>query len=273
VGELVRLFSSMGKPVVQENTVRVKHIQELVIHSDVTNIEFIIHDKKRAHFILETFEKGPTLDVNLTNDRLEINVELRKKKRFFQIRGDYGKLMIYLPKDFAENYFIQTTVGNIRFADVHFNDADLHTGAGDIKVNQVEGGYVRVESGAGNIKIEDVNVIEFVARSGAGNIRGRNCSGKLAIQSGAGNIHFTLDGEDDVSMKSGAGNIDVYFRNPSMLDGKLQTGTGIGTVNNYLMSEDDTSRDASMIFGEGERQYLFKTGVGNVNLYEQREAE
>lgn len=265
---MVGFFSTMDNPIVQENTVEVDKIQELAVYSDVTNVHFSIHDKKQVHLVLETFEKGPELGVQLINQRLEINVELLKKRNFIQGKQKISKLTIYLPNDFAEHYLIHSSVGNIRFADLILKEVQMKTGAGDIKIDNIESEKISIESGAGNIRLNQVDTLELFAKSVAGNIKGKECRGKLTIKSGAGNADFHVDGKDDLYMKSGAGNIRVHIQNPHNLNATLRVSAGIGNVQTDLPLGGEKASKLSGVLGSGEKQFLFKTGLGNINLYE-----
>lgn len=266
---MVNLFQSMGSPVVQEDRIEADHIFEIAVYADVSNVHFVVSKEKHAHIVLDTFNKGPQLEVNLINERLEIYAEMQHKRRIFQFGSQHGKLTIYLPKDFAENYLVHATAGNIRFQDLTFREAELKTGAGDIKVRDVEGEYLIAESGAGNITIKHMTA-ELTAKSGAGNIKGIDCAGKLTVKSGAGNVDFQILGQDDVEMKSGAGNMHIHLPEPKNLDATLTVSAGLGNVRTDFTGGQDKSGNISKVYGNGKADLKFITGVGNINLYENR---
>ncbi|MCM3740548.1 DUF4097 domain-containing protein [Oceanobacillus luteolus] len=264
---MVGFFHKMGHPIVQENTVEAEEIRELAVYSDVTNIYFSVHDKKQVHLVLETFEKGPELGVQFMDRRLEINLEFLKKRSFIQMKQNTSTLTIYLPRDCADYYHIHSSVGNIRFTDLFFIEGKFKTGAGNIKVEDVDAEKITIESGAGNIRLNRVNTEDLHAVSGAGSIKGRECRGKINIKSGAGNVDFHVDGEDDLSMKSGAGNISVGFSGIANLNAALQVSAGFGNVQTDFPLEGKKPSNLSGVLGNGDKQFIFKTGVGNINLY------
>lgn len=264
---MVNIFRTIGEPVVQEKTIELEHLKEVVINSDITNVVLLVCDQKQVHLMLETFKGGPELKLHLVNGRLEIDVKLQEKINIIQIRQEVSELTIHLPRNFADRYLIQSSVGNIKIFELTFQQLEMKTGAGDIKVKQVEAESISMESGAGNIKLNEVSTKKLFALSGAGNIKGKDCRGSVTVKSGAGNIDFHADGRDDLSLKSGAGNISVYLPDTSTLNATLKANAGIGKVRTDLPEESKKASKLSKVLGEGLQKLRFKTGVGNISIY------
>lgn len=269
VGAMRNFFDSTGESIRQENTVEVERIKELAVNSDVTNVHFSVHDKQRIDMVLETFEKGPELVVQQTNDRLEVNVEIPRKRRIFRMKKQYSKLTIYLPEQFAERYEVKCSVGNVRMANLIAKQLEVKTGAGEMKLCTINAEYLKLESGAGNIQLRAINAGHLVATAGAGNIKGNACHGELTLESGAGNIECDVDGEDDLFMKSGAGNIYVHFQNPEQLNASIGATAGLGNVWTDLPVGIEKAGKFSSVLGKGERDMTFITGVGNIKLFKE----
>lgn len=237
------------KKDVQENTIDVSHIEELIVESGISNVQLIPHEKKHVWVILETYEKGPELEVYLNDNVLRIVATMPGKRNWFITTSwETTKLTIYLPEDFAQEYQIQSTAGNL-------------------ELRGITAEHFEVESGAGNISLDWIDANQLIVKTGAGNIKGTGCTGELNISSGAGNIDFEVAGEHDVTVHSGAGNVDVYFENEKVLDAKLQVSAGLGKVRTNFPVDSTKNNKFSHVFGNGESDIKLSTGVGNINLY------
>lgn len=261
---MVNIFGTPGKRIIQENTVELEHIKELVVDSNIANIQLLTHEEKHVQLMLETYENGPDLGVSLNNEVLQVDVKLPGKKKLLVIgKPEVSILYIYLPENFAEHYQIQTTVGNVTVSDLYGRKLVIETSAGNITINYVEMEKLTVESGAGNIKLEQIQSNQLVADSGAGNINGMYCKGKIIAESGAGNILFHVDGEEDVTMKTGVGNIHAYFTDIESLNATLTASASIGKVHSDFLMD---GNKFSHVFKDGEKTFTFKTGAGNIHL-------
>lgn len=266
---MINLFGLNREQIIQENTIEAGHMPELAINSDIANITFLTHDKQQVNIVLETYEKGPELQVNVVNEKLEINARVQKERRIgIIVQPKSCKLEVKLPKNFADHYTIQTSAGNISAADLVFNQAFLKTGAGNIRLENMNATKVELESGAGNIKVKSIDSVIFLAESGAGNIEGSLCTGSITARTGSGNVRFTVNGEQDLKMKSGAGNINVLFTRPENLNATIKASAGLGNVKSELPSHKNknTTNELSSAIGKGENSFHFKTGVGNIHL-------
>ncbi|MHA6253305.1 DUF4097 family beta strand repeat-containing protein [Oceanobacillus sp. CAU 1775] len=267
---MVNLFKNKKEPVIQENTVKVSQIKEFEIHSDIVNIEFIIHDKAQVDITLETFEKGPELQMSLVNDRLVVEAEIPQKKRILNIRsGEYAKLEIRLPEDFAEHYKIKSATGNIKAKNLIFETMLMKTGAGNIDATNFHGKDIELRTGAGNIFVENIDSNRLEVDTGAGSVNGKSCSGKIVAKSGAGNVRFQVAGNQDLEMKSGAGNVHVDFMNLEELNATIRANVGLGNIVSDLPNQQggtQKSNKLSIILGEGTYNHEFKSGVGSIYL-------
>lgn len=266
---MVNIFGGKRDPIVQENSVEIEHVPELEINSDIANINISIHDKKQIDIVLETFEKGPELQVNFVNEKLEIEARVLKERRIgIVVQSKPCKLKIKLPKDFAEQYTIKSSAGNIKAFDLQFNTALMKTGAGNIRLENIEAQKLDIESGAGNVKLKEIVSESLIAKSGAGNIEGDMCTGDIAAKTGSGNVRFKVDGEQNLQMTSGAGNINAFFTQPESLDATIKASAGLGNVKTDLpfLPAGEKSNKLSSVVGQGEKSFQFKTGVGNIHL-------
>jgi len=267
---MVRFFGGNGKPIVEENTVEIARIEELEVQADIENIQFIVHEKKKVEIKLETFEKGPELQVNMMNNRLEINAGLpREIKTIINWKVPNCKLEIKIPVEFAVHYTVVTSTGSIKAKNLLFETMTMKTGAGSITAENFHGRELILKSGAGSIKVENIDTEVLETDTGAGSVIGKICSGKIIAKSGAGSIRFTVSGEQDLEMNAGAGSIYTYFTNPKNVNATVHTSTGIGTVKTNLPhpSSEQKSSNLSTTFGDGKYNYELKSGVGSVYLY------
>lgn len=253
-----------------ENEVEVEHVQELEVNSDIADIKFITHDKKQIDIVLETFEKGPELQVNFVNEKLEITAKaLKERKIRIVVQPKSCKLKIKLPRDFADHCTIRSSAGNIKAADLEFNTVLMKASAGNIRLENIQAQKLDLESSAGNIKVKKVESENLIAQSGAGNIEGNACTGEITAKTGAGNVRFTVDGEQNLKMNSGAGNINVFFTQPDSLNATIKANAGLGNVKTDLpfLTSENKSSNLSSVIGNGEKTFQFKTGVGNIQLF------
>lgn len=263
--EMVNLFGTPGKRIIQENSVELEHIKKLVVESNIASIKVSTHEEKYVQLVLETYENGPDLGVALNNEVLQVDVKLPGRMKLLAIgKPEVSMLYIYLPENFAEYYQIQTTVGNVTVNDLYGRELEIETSAGNITINYVEMEKLTVESGAGNIKLEQIQSNQLVADSGAGNINGMYCKGKIIAESGAGNILFHVDGEEDVTVKTGVGNIQAYFNDIESLNATLTASASVGKVHSDFLMD---GNKFSHVFKDGEKTITFKAGAGNINLY------
>ena len=266
---MVNLFNMKKEPIIQENTVEVAQVRELEIRSDVVNIEFLIHDKPQVDITLETFDKGPDLQVNIVNDCLVIEAEVEKKRRVITFSGaNVATLEVRLPEDFAEHYDVNSSTGNINAKNLLFETMLMKTGAGNIDAANFHGKSIELRSGAGNVHAENLAGERVELDTGAGNVEGRNCSGKIIAKSGAGNIRFKVIGDQDLEMKSGAGNVHVDFAAISELNASIEAKAGLGNVSTNFPEQQGTQKQSkfAIVLGEGKYNHEFKAGVGSVHL-------
>gem|GEM_PF-5398846 len=253
-----------------ENNVEAEHVQELEINADIANIEFITHDKKQIDMVLETFKNGPELQMNFVNGKLEVNVKHPWEQWNIRISNHkFCKLVLKLPRNFADCYTIQTSAGNIHAADLAFKIAFMKTSAGNINLEKIQAEKLELESGAGNIQVQELETKELTVQSGAGNIEGNACIGDITAKTGTGTVRFTVDGDENLTMKSGAGNIEVFFMHPEHLNATIKANAGLGNVKVDLPSfmNENKSSNLACVIGTGEKIFQFKTGVGNIQLF------
>lgn len=254
--------------IIEENTIKVQHVEELVINSDIANILFVTHLKKQVDVLLETYKKGPELQVNVVNKMLEINATVQDKKKVFITPPDFCKLTIKLPSDLATRYMVHSTAGNIKAANLTFNTANLKTNAGNIWLENLDANELTLESGAGNIRMRHIDSETLIAQTGAGNIEGNDCTGDITAKTGAGNIRVNLDGDEHVKLNSGTGSIHAFFKQPDSLNATIKASAGIGSIQTDLpfLFDGEKSSKLSSVVGQGEKILQFNTGVGSIHL-------
>lgn len=259
-----RKFGISGSHVIQEDTFSLDQVNELFVDAEIANVQLVTHEENYAKIILETYEKGPDLDVSLENDRLIVFVEDRKRKRFFNFRtSNYCTLYIYIPKGNLLNYQMLTGAGDVTISNIEGSVLFLKTGAGNVTMETVTMKRIKLSSGAGNVTLNHVHADHMTFSSGAGRIVGFDCKGKISAESGAGNINITIDGEDDVSLSTGVGNIEVTLPEIETLDATIDISSGIGRVNSDFVSLGGKS---TQVFNNGTNRLTFKTGAGNIYL-------
>src|SRR5699024_1067077 len=143
--------------------------EDLEVQADIADVHFIVHEKKKVEIKLETFEKGPELQVHMVNNRLEINAGLpREIKTIFNWKAPNCKLEIKIPAEFAAYCQVNTSTGSIKARNLLFETMTMKTGAGSITAENFHGKALVLKSGAGSIKVENIDTEVLETDTGAG---------------------------------------------------------------------------------------------------------
>lgn len=228
-GILARFINRSRETIVQEKSIEVEKLKHLIVSATSVELEIVVHEHPRVDILFKTYEGGPELKTEQTEDSLIIKAK-KEGKMTIVMFGNMPKchLVINVPKEIAEHWDVSTTSGKITTAQILAQTIRLRAVSGSIALSESSAGRLTIHATSGKLKIRDVKVeqLNFDVTSGNvdiasvyGDIEGEVLSGKinianvkgqnLELKTGSGKIYLQDSYMENVEVSSSSGRIDL----------------------------------------------------------------
>ena len=170
--------------------------EKISILSNAMDINIKVSDNNKTRLVIYGEKKSTKIDTE--DDELTIKMKNKPKTNLFCINCQQDKVLLYLPKTFANEIIFESVAGDINIESLPYANVEIKASAGDIDIKELSS--LNLKASAGDIDIGKVN--------------------SLIIEALAGDISIgEIDEYLSFSGKSGAVNISkLYITNDSKID-------------------------------------------------------
>lgn len=207
---------------VVDETFEIEDFDDVDINIDAANVEVVESEDNKVK--VEIYAKNKE-DYNVSiEDRKLVVKEITRNKIRFSLGEKNKRVIVSLPKGYANKMDIKTDAGNVKVASFEEASININTDAGNIDLGK--NNDVTIKTDAGNIKIEESKKIEI--KTDAGNVKVGKVTEKIKVKVDAGNVTVEeADLKADSSIETNFGNINIEKKN----DLNIETKTDAGKVN------------------------------------------
>ncbi|MBC5636856.1 DUF4097 family beta strand repeat protein [Ornithinibacillus sp. BX22] len=247
-----RIFGGTKQKVVQEESIAIHKLSDLIISVDSAEVEVIPHESPSVDIKLESFEGGPVLETTKTDDTLLITAK-RERQGIVFLWGNVTKckLQLHIPVDIADNVDITATSGKITLTHLIANTVRIMATSGTVNLAKVTASKLTLNTTSGKIRAKELKTekLSFVANSGIAEIH--SSYGNIHGSVGSGSIRLTEAKGEELELKAGSGKLilrEVYMKqatvrsNSGMIEAKSFYGE---TTNAHVGSGKISFRDFS----------------------------
>jgi DUF4097 and DUF4098 domain-containing protein YvlB len=217
--------SIVKEEVVQKERLDCTSLKEIHIVTSSLNVEVNSHDKPYIDIVLKTYEDGPEMKINLSNQVLELTAfKPRQSQTFFGLFPS-TRMQLFVPPTVAETWDVRTGSGDIKFSKVMMTKLAINSGSGDIDLKDMEAEKIKIRCASGDVKTSNLMADNCQMNSSSGDMVYRNLTVRsMVVEVSSGDITIAdLKGETlGVKMASG----DVDLKDISVLNGTIVSHSG-----------------------------------------------
>lgn len=234
--------------------------EELVLDKTYENLfeEISIDTNASEISVLESIDSNIRVVVYGEKERLEIEDEYQKLKIQYEekkcigfcFKKTIGKVVVYLPRDYANKLIVNNQFGDIKVGTFTEASLEIVENYGDIEVAEVK--HANLKNDYGDISLKKAEsasikqscgdvyigtIQEIDVKNSYGDITIENVLKSLNVEDNCGDIkinHITL--EKSSTIKNDLGDIEIGSTNEIYLDAKTSLGD-VDIRNNYRKSE------------------------------------
>lgn len=190
--------------VIFDNCYEVAEIESLEILSTAGDIDFQESTDGKIRVVVYG-ETEEDLKVELSENKLKVDYSQYKRNKIsFGFNFYINDMIIYLPKDYANEIRVEANYGDVKAIDLENATVNISEDCGDVKLGKVKNAFVK--NHYGNVKIEAV-------------------SHKVEIESDCGDVKIaSLHIEEDSSIENSFGDIKIGQVNEVFVDAKTDLG-------------------------------------------------
>lgn len=182
--------SRISSNLVAEETINAENIENIKVRIKAGKLK-ITSEKvdEDAKIVAKIYAKEKDW-VNFAQEGDEISIEDRSEDcHFFCFNWDGVNVELFVPKNYAGDFDIDTSYGDIEIGDFELATMKLDSSAGDIELGSAKN--VSAELSAGNFELG-------------------NCYGRVRIDNSMGNVEIEhLDITEDSSIELSMGNVEI----------------------------------------------------------------
>jgi len=218
--------SNISSNLVAEESISAEDINDIKIRIKAGKLKIVSEKASEDNKIVAKFYAKEKDRINLDLTKNSINIEDRSEDcRFFCINWDGINIELFVPEDYA-------------------GDFDIDTSYGDVEIGDFKLATMKLNSSAGNIELGSAKNVS--AELSAGNFELGSCYGRVRIDNSMGNVEIDhLDITEDSTIDLSMGNVAI--RNVGDVRVDANTDMGESSVNGGNPKSDVTLKiDNSM---------------------------
>ena len=207
---------------VVDETFEIEDFDDVDINIDAANVEVVESEDNKVK--VEIYAKNKE-DYNVSiEDRKLVVKEITRNKIRFSLGEKNKRVIVSLPKGYANKMDIKTDAGNVKVVSFEESNVDIKTDAGNVNVEKINN--IKVNTDAGNVNIDDTKNAEI--KTDAGNVKINKVTESIIINVNAGNVNIDeVELKADSSIETDFGNIKIEKTN----DLNIEAKTDVGKVN------------------------------------------
>jgi DUF4097 and DUF4098 domain-containing protein YvlB len=284
-GLLNRLFGTSRRKTFQEESLNVQKVKELIISVDIAEVTIKTHSLPRVDITFESYEGGPMLEVDQTDETLKIMANKEEKGVTF-VWGNLPKcqLNVSLPVDIADTWDIAATSGKITADSIVTGRLWAKATSGVVKLSNITAGHLTANTTSGRLYLNEIKTekLSFLANSGKaevfssyGDIRGQVGSGvmlisgvkgeELDVKAGSGKITLKEVYMKEALVRANSG--DIAAENFWVETTNTSVGSGKINIRDFRGSVKGNANSGNINISVSENSNLdLKTGSGNIHV-------
>ncbi|MFS0674742.1 DUF4097 family beta strand repeat-containing protein [Ornithinibacillus sp. 179-J 7C1 HS] len=260
-----KLFGSTINNVIQEESFDVAKVKHFFVSVDVAEVEIMTHESPRVDIKLQTYEGGPVLETEKTDDTLTITAK-RERQIIFNL-GEVTKclLQIHVPVNIADNLDISATSGKIKLTNLLADTVRVDATSGIINIAKIMASKMALNTTSGKIKANELKLEKLRFLANSGNVEMDSVYGDISGSVGSGAIFISGAKGEELELKAGSGKIivkDVYMKNANLssTSGKIDAENFWGETTNARVGS------GNIHFREYSGSIKGNTNSGNINI-------
>lgn len=197
--------SNISSNLVKEAEFDASAIEDIKVNIKAGKLKIVSEDAKEdGKIVAKLYAKEESwIDLRDTNDGIEI-VDKSDECHFFCFNWDGINVELFVPKDYAGEFIIETSYG-------------------DVEIGDFELASVKLDSSAGNVEVSSAKDIN--AELSAGDFELGNCYGRVRIDNSMGNVEIDkLDIAEDSEIELSMGNVEIKHVGDVRVEAKTDMG-------------------------------------------------
>jgi DUF4097 and DUF4098 domain-containing protein YvlB len=219
-GLLNRLIGSPKNIIKQEESIEVNKVKNIYITSDIVTVKVYTHEFPRVDLQFESYEDGPVLQTEKTEEALMITAKREKKgPTFFFGSLPKCKLQLYVPKDIAESWDIRVTSGEISLEHLIAEELRISTTSGIITMTDITAGKIVTDTTSGKIMMDKLRADKITSLASSGKIEINSSYGDFSGKVGSGSVRVVEVKGEELDVRTGSGKVilnEVYMKNATI---------------------------------------------------------
>ena len=197
--------SRISSNLVKEEEFDITDIKNIKVRIKAGKLKIVSEDAKEdSKIIAKLYAKEASwISIDRTKNGIEIE-DKSEECHFFCFNWDGVNVELFVPKDYAGDFNIDTSYG-------------------DVEMGEFALASVKVDSSAGNIELGSAKNID--ANLSAGNFELGNCYGRVRIDNSMGNVEIDkLEITDDSVIELSMGNVEIKNVGDAHVEAKTDMG-------------------------------------------------
>lgn len=197
--------ANISSNLVAEETIDSESIEKIKIRIKAGKLKITSEEASEGAKIVAKIYAKEKDWVSFENSDNSIDIEDRSEDcRFFCVNWDGVNIELSVPKDYAGDFDINTSYGDVEIGNFELSTMKLDSSAGDIELGSAKN--VSAELSAGNFKLG-------------------NCYGRVKIDNSMGNVEIDhLDISEDSAIELSMGNVEIRNIGDVRVDAKTDMG-------------------------------------------------
>lgn len=266
----IRIIEEEQEAIVEEHIVdEISEIEKIEIDASITDVEVQRTDEDLIRINLETYEKGPRLNVDTGK---VLRIESKRKDSGAVISIGFRKspkLKISVPKSYENSYEVDLSTGDFKSEDILADVFESDSSTGDIDISKLKAKKVEFESSTGDVEIDSISAENISIESSTGDIRLNKVEGNIIGESSTGDVNISyLKYDYDLEYTVSTSDLNIELNNDSpnfTIDAKASVGEVDCDIvlSEIIELEDDSIKGIS---GNGENKLKLKASVGDIEI-------
>ncbi|HAM81838.1 MAG TPA: hypothetical protein DCO80_13665 [Ornithinibacillus sp.] len=219
-GLLNKLIGTQVNTIRQEESIEVDRLKSITVSSDIATVKVLTHELPRVDIQFESYEGGPVLKTEKSEEALMIIAEKeRKGSTFFFGTLPKSILQLYVPRDIADNWDIRVTSGKISMKQLIAETFRISATSGVIQATDITAGKMFTDTTSGKIIIDKLRAenLQFLANSGKVEIN--SSYGDITGKVGSGSVRMAEVKGEELDIRAGSGRVilnEIYMKNATI---------------------------------------------------------
>lgn len=152
----------------EKHTFSLADVEKITIDACAIDILIDTHESSDTHLIFNTFEGGPEMEIEESDDMLLIRVTQAPKTFYWNVQK--AILTMKVPPSVAKTWDIQSTSQKVRLRDIKTTALNIQISSGVIDCKTIQADTVHVKASSGDIKMNQIASKNVTASASSGSI-------------------------------------------------------------------------------------------------------